>query len=161
MDTLVGIENLAFSSELKIHGKVRLALWIHRNQSGIKESEISRARADHQNRSKTLKRLPVSFRTMEVFWELSRVLTRLVLSLTKPQSLSWHPPWNLLCGLHQRGLGSAVTLQGVEWWRQWAQVLGQQDSLIPDSFQASPQNHPQPHPNNVMNFSSLMNFKVL
>lgn len=100
---------------------------------------------------------------MVAFWELSRVLTGLVLSLKQSPE-----PVTLARGLDQWGLGGAVTLQGVKWWRRghrlplvtYDQALGQQDPLTPDSFQASPQKHPQPHPNNVMNFSSLMNFKV-
>lgn len=43
MDTPVGIENLAFSSEIKTHEKVTMTLCIQRNQSGSQESVISKA----------------------------------------------------------------------------------------------------------------------
>lgn len=44
MQTPAGRENLAFSSELKTQEKVRATLWIQRNQSGPKESVISKAK---------------------------------------------------------------------------------------------------------------------
>ena len=44
MQTPAGRENLAFSSELKTHEKVSMTLWIQRNQSGPKESVISKAK---------------------------------------------------------------------------------------------------------------------
>ena len=90
MDTPVGIENLAFSSELKTHEKVTVTLWIQRNQSGSQESVISKAKETMKidlNPSEPSQ----SFSVKATCWGLSRVLTRLALSLNNPLSPSHLP----------------------------------------------------------------------
>lgn len=57
MDTSVGIENLAFSSELKTHEKLRINLWISEKSVWPPRVHNFQSKANHQNRSKTLRNL--------------------------------------------------------------------------------------------------------